>query len=212
MPTETYSAARYARDAAAAIARHHARAAGCRSSSAARASTTARSCAACFPGRRATTRCARGSTRVADRRGVESLHRWLARVDPASARAHPAARPQAARPRARGLSADRPAADRALRARRRRRSPGYDVLTIGVTLPRAGAARRAWRAACRRAVRARRGRRGRGACSPPACRRRRTPSAASSTARRRDPAAACATRPPRARSSSARTCATRGAS
>ena len=51
-----------------------------------------------------------------------------ARVDPASARAHSAARSEAAGPRARGLLPDRPAADRALRRHARRRLPDYDVV------------------------------------------------------------------------------------
>ena len=63
-------------------------------------------------------------------KGVETLHRMVTRVDPESARAHPAARSEAARPRARGVFPDRQAADRAFRrhrvAARRRRAGRRD--------------------------------------------------------------------------------------
>ena len=119
-------------DAARGDARHRRARPRCRSSSAARASTIARSCAGCFPGpaRDDALRARLDASPAA--RGVESLHRWLTRVDPRVGAPHPAARSEAAGARARGLPADRPAADRSFRARRRRRLPDYDVLTIGL--------------------------------------------------------------------------------
>ena len=117
-PTDEYTAAQFARDAAAVIAR------------------PPRAREAADPGRRhrlllpradartvsraraRTPRCARGWKRSPRRKGVETLHRMVTRVDPESARADSAARSEAARPRARGVFPDRQAADRALRGHR----------------------------------------------------------------------------------------------
>ena len=59
-PTEVYTAAQFAADAAADDPRHPRRAARCRSWSAAPGSTIGRWCGACFPGPAPTTRCGPG--------------------------------------------------------------------------------------------------------------------------------------------------------
>ena len=69
--------------------------------------------------------------------GSERLHRWLRRVDPPSADAHPAARSQAAHPRARGVSPDRPSADRALRRRPSRRCRTTRSCAFALQIPAA---------------------------------------------------------------------------
>src|SRR6185436_12067358 len=84
-PTEEYTAAQYARDAAAAIHEIHARGrlpilvggTGLYYRSLTRG---------LFPGPGRDTALRTRLTRVADRRGPERLHRWLGRVDPGSAR------------------------------------------------------------------------------------------------------------------------------
>ena len=128
-PTEEYSAARYARERRRRSATSP-RAAGCRSWSAApgfyyRALTRGLVSRA----RAATRRCARGSSAIAERRGPERLHRML-RAGRSRRRRRAFSRAiGSGSSRARGLSADRPAADRALRrdrvaaARLRGRSP-----------------------------------------------------------------------------------------
>ena len=113
-PTGDYTAAQYARDAAAAIRDIHARGrlpilvggTGFYYRALTRGPLSG-------PGRDAELRARLEA--IAARRGVERLHRMLRRVDPASADAHSAARPEAHGPRARGVLSDRPAADGALR-------------------------------------------------------------------------------------------------
>ena len=82
-PRETYSAARYARDAAE-IMHSSARRDACRCWPEVPGFTTVPSCAASFPGRRATRSSVRGWSALRISRGVEFLHRWLVRVDPDS--------------------------------------------------------------------------------------------------------------------------------
>ncbi len=73
--------------------------------------------------------------RIAERRGVESLHRWLARVDPASAlRIQPRDRKRLVRALEVYLLTGRPLTDHfdeTVSA-----IPGYDVQALGVILPR----------------------------------------------------------------------------
>ena len=134
-PTDTYSAARYARDASTAI---RAIAAGGRlpilvggTGFYYRALVRG-----LFPGPERDEALRARLERVADRRGVEALHRWLVSVDAPVGGAHPAARPKTARARARGLPADGAVADLAFRGRRSSPIAGTDVLTIGVDMPR----------------------------------------------------------------------------
>ena len=62
---------------------------------------------------------------------------FVQRVDPASAAPHPAARSAAARPRARGLSPDRPAVDGITSPRRARRSTSVASCAIALRMPAA---------------------------------------------------------------------------
>jgi tRNA dimethylallyltransferase len=133
-PGETYSAARYALDAAAAIHEVHAR--GRLPILAGGTGLYYRALVrGMFPGPARDEALRRRLERVADRRGVPALHRWLARVDPDSA--------------ARILSGDRKRMIRALevylltgRALTEHfadtRSPiaGVEMFAIGLTLPR----------------------------------------------------------------------------
>ena len=152
-----------------------------------------------FPGpgtRRRAARAARGDRRAARR--ARFCIGCCARVDPASARAHPAARSEADRARARGVLPDRPAVDDALRRDRvadpGRRGPGRS--RCGCRRPRSSDAgdaprrRSSSRAGC--STRS-------AACWRAAFPRPRGRSAASSTARRSSICTACATRRRRAR-------------
>lgn len=131
---ETYSAARYAHDAAAAIADVQARG---------RAPILAGGTGfyyralvrGLFPGPARDEALRARLDRVAARRGVESLHRWLARVDPPSAaRLQPRDQKRLVRALEVYLLTGRPLTDHFSATA----SPlaGWDVLTIGVDLPR----------------------------------------------------------------------------
>ncbi len=133
-PTDTYSAARYAADAAAAIR-----------------DITARGrlpvlvggtgfyyralVRGLFPGPARDDRLRARLERVADRRGVEGLHRWLARVDPSSGRRiQPRDRKRLVRALEVYLLTGRPLTDHFDETQ----SPiaGFAVLPIGLNLPR----------------------------------------------------------------------------
>ena len=181
-PTEVYTAARYARDAAAAIRddprprppadprRRH------------RVLLSARSPAACFPGPAADAGASRpaGAGRGAARRRAPAP--LAAARRPGVGGAHPAPRSQAPDPRARGLLPHGPAAHRAFRRHRGAACRSSTSIAVGVRLPadvladRAGPPRR-------RAVRRRAGGRGARAARARRAARRRGPSAVSSIAR-----------------------------
>ena len=173
-PTEDYTAAQYARDAAAAIRDIHARGrlpilvGG--TGFYYRALTRG-----LFPGpgpRRGAARAARGDRRRAA--ASTFLHRMLRRVDPESALR---IQPRDLKRLVRALEVylpDRPAADRALRRHRVADCPTCDVLAIGAAAA-GGADRRARGAPRRRAVRARAARRDPRRCSRAACPRRARP-------------------------------------
>ena len=158
-PTEEYSAARYARDAAAAIRDDHARAAGCRSSSAAPGFYYRALTRGLFPGPGRDTALRARLERVADRRGRRAAAPLAAR---ASIRRRRAASSRAiASGSIRALEvylADRAAADRRTSPTRRRRCPSTTSLPFALRIPPRDdrGARRAPRG---RAVRARPARR-----------------------------------------------------
>ena len=133
-PRDTYSAARYATDAAAAIRDIHGRAklpilaggTGLYYRALVRGM---------FPGPERDPALRARLERVADRRGVETLHRWLVRVDPDSAhRILPRDRKRLIRALEVYLLTGRPLTEHFAETR----SPiaGVRVLTIGITLPR----------------------------------------------------------------------------
>jgi tRNA dimethylallyltransferase len=133
-PGETYSAARYAADAAAVI-----RAVRDRGALPILVGGTGLYYRALvrglFPGPARDDRLRERLDRVAARRGVESLHRWLGRVDPASAgRIQPRDRKRMVRALEVYLTTGRPLTDHFAETT----SPiaEFQVLTIGVTLPR----------------------------------------------------------------------------
>jgi tRNA dimethylallyltransferase len=139
-PTEVYSAARYAADAAAA-----ARAIAARGHLPILAGGTGFYFRALvrglFPGPARDVALRARLERVADRRSVEFLHRWLARVDPASGhRIQPRDRKRLIRALEVYISTGRPLSghfDETVSA-----LPEADVLTIGLTVPRAELAAR----------------------------------------------------------------------
>ena len=143
-PRETYSAARYAADAAAVI-----RAVRHRGALPILVGGTGFYYRALvfglFPGPARDDRLRERLDRVAAGRGVECLHRWLGRVDPASAdRIQPRDRKRLVRALEVYLTTGRPLTDHFAETT----SPiaGFQVLPIGVTLPR----ERLWeRVACR---------------------------------------------------------------
>jgi tRNA dimethylallyltransferase len=134
-PTETYSAARYARDAGEAI--HGVTRRGRLPIVAGGTGFYYRALVrGLFPGPARDIGLRTRLDRVAARRGVEALHRWLARVDPASAlRIQPRDRKRLVRALEVYLLTGRPLTahfDETASA-----VAGYAVLPIGLTLPRA---------------------------------------------------------------------------
>ena len=131
-----YSAARYASDAGAAI-RDIARARAPADSRRRHRLLLPRARArAVSRARRATTRCARGS--IAWPPGAAS-RRCIAGSRASIRASAPRIQPRDRKRLVRALEvylADRPAADRHTSTRRRRRSPDFDVLTLGLQLPR----------------------------------------------------------------------------
>jgi len=194
-PTEEYTAAQFARDAAAAIRGIHARgrlpilAGG--TGFYFRALTRG-----LFPGPGADPALRRRLDSIAMRRGVAFLHRMLRRFDAAFARS-------------------RSSSSRAVRSPRTSRRPRPRSPISTSSRRRCGCRRRrlprASRAASTTSSRAACSTRS-AACSPAACRRPRGRSAASCTGRRSSTFTACATKRRRARSSRRRIGATRGGS
>lgn len=133
-PAETYSAARYAADAAAAVAAVAAR--GRLPILAGGTGFYYRALVrGLFPGPARDDRLRGRLDRIAARRGVESLHRWLGRVDPASAqRIQPRDRKRLVRALEVYLTTGRPLS--AHFENTASAIPGYLVLPIGLTLPR----------------------------------------------------------------------------
>jgi tRNA dimethylallyltransferase len=133
-PTEVYSAARYARDAAHAI--DSVTAAGRVPILVGGTGFYFRALVrGMFPGPARDERLRERLDRVAARRGVEALHRWLARVDPESGRRiQPRDRKRLVRALEVYLLTGRPLT--AHFAQTASPLPGYDVLTIGLELPR----------------------------------------------------------------------------
>jgi len=133
-PTETYSAARYADDAAAVI--HDIARRGRVPILAGGTGFYYRALVrGLFPGPARDDRLRARLDRVAGRRGVEALHRWLTRVDPASARRIlPRDQQRLVRALEVYLLTGRPLTDHFEATR----SPiaGFDVLPIGLTMPR----------------------------------------------------------------------------
>jgi tRNA dimethylallyltransferase len=133
-PTETYSAARYAADAGAAI--HDIFARGALPILVGGTGFYLRALVrGLFPGPARDDLIRDRLNRVAARRGVSSLHRWLQRVDPASAlRIQPRDRKRIVRALEVYLLTGRPLTDHFAATR----SPveGLDVVAIGLTLPR----------------------------------------------------------------------------
>ena len=140
-PTEVYTAAQFAHDAAAAIRDIHARGrlpilvGG--TGFYYRALTRG-----LFPGPGADEALRARLNRIADARGAERLHRMLQRRRRRIRGTHHAARPQAHRARARGVFHDRTSADVALRTDRFRRSPTATSCAIALRLPPALTAER----------------------------------------------------------------------
>jgi tRNA dimethylallyltransferase len=133
-PTDVYTAAQFARDAARAIREIHARrrlpvlvgGTGFYYRALVRG---------LFPGPARDDRLRGRLDRIAARRGVESLHRWLGRVDPASAqRIQPRDRKRLVRALEVYLTTGRPLS--AHFENTASAIPGYAVLPIGLTLPR----------------------------------------------------------------------------
>lgn len=133
-PAETYSAARYAADAAAAITAVAAR--GRLPILAGGTGFYYRALVrGLFPGPARDDRLRGRLDRIAARRGVESLHRWLGRVDPESAqRIQPRDRKRLVRALEVYLTTGRPLS--AHFENTASAIPGYAVLPIGLTLPR----------------------------------------------------------------------------
>lgn len=133
-PTHTYSAARYATDAAAAIREIRAR--GRWAILVGGTGFYYRALVrGLFPGPARHDALRARLLRVGDRRGVESLHRWLARVDPASAvRIQPRDRMRLIRALEVYLLTGKPLT--AHFAETQSALPGFSVLSLGVVDPR----------------------------------------------------------------------------
>jgi tRNA dimethylallyltransferase len=132
-PTETYSAARFAQDAAAAI--RDIRARGRWAILVGGTGLYYRALVrGLFPGPARHDALRRRLDRVAERRGVVSLHRWLARIDPESAaRIQPRDQKRLVRALEVYLLTGRPLT--AHFAETQSALPGFDVLTLGLVDP-----------------------------------------------------------------------------